>query len=262
MSSLPAALPADISLGRVRLRIANLERSLEFYIGRLGLHPLEQDHDSALLATAPDAARLVSLHQIPGTEPRPEYAIGLYHFAILFPSRALLGRKVLDLLRSRWPFTGFADHGVSEAAYLSDPDGNGIELYADRPRDAWPGAGASIVMYTRPLDLEGLLADADHANSAHLAQTRMGHMHLHVSSLQRAREFYVQLLGFEVTTDEYPGARFLAADSAPGREYVHMGVDKTGHNGAVPDVDDLDARRQRHLGRLPHGSDAAIVDHH
>jgi catechol 2,3-dioxygenase len=227
-----AVLPGNISLGRVRLRIANLERSLEFYAGRMGLHVREQDDRSAQLAAAPGAPPIISLQQLPGTLPRPEYAIGLYHFAILFPNRSLLGQKVLDLLDAKWPFTGFADHGVSEAAYLSDPDGNGVELYSDRPRADWPGRSDSITMYTRPLDLNNLFAAAADADLALTNRTRMGHIHLHVSNLERARQFYQDVVGFEVTNDEFPGALFLAA----GGYHHHLGTNTWARRTADPDA--------------------------
>jgi catechol 2,3-dioxygenase len=225
-------LPADVSLGPVRLRIVNLERSLEFYTGKLGLHVLSRSDVEAWLAASPAGGPIVALHAIPGTTPRPEYAIGLYHFAILFPDRPSLARAVLGLLEARWSFTGFADHGVSEAAYLSDPDGNGIELYADRPREAWPMQDGALAMFTRPLNLDGLLDSAEPAAPQVAADTHMGHIHLHVSSLERARAFYESGLGFDVTTDALPGALFLAA----GGYHHHVGTNEWARRASPPNA--------------------------
>jgi len=225
-------LPADTSLGAVRLRIPSLERSLDFYAGKLGLHLHSRDADTAYLCASAASDPLVVLHEMPSTTSRPEYAIGLYHFAILLPDRAALARAVIGLLEAKWRFTGFSDHGVSEAAYLSDPDGNGIELYADRERAAWPRQNGALAMYTQPLDLEDLLSTAQPAAPQIASGTRMGHIHLHVSSLERARAFYEGGLGFDVTADTYPGALFLAA----GGYHHHVGTNVWARRPSPPNA--------------------------
>src|SRR5690606_13490320 len=146
-----------------------------------------------------------------------------------------LARLVLRLAEARWPFQGFSDHGVSEAVYLPDPDGNGLELYADRPRSAWQWRDGELVMFTRPLAVEGLLAELARAPARpggppwHPLR-RIGHVHLHVAELARSGAFYHGLLGFAVTTRRYPGALFLAA----GGYHHHLGLNIWEGQGAPP----------------------------
>ena len=225
------SLPDGTRMGRVRLRVADLRRSLAFYGDLIGLHVLGRENGRAALSAAPGGEPLLVLEALPGTVPRPRYTLGLYHFAILFPSRRELARSVARLARAGWPFHGFSDHGVSEAVYLADPDGNGVELYVDRPRDRWPFRNGRLAMVTRPLDLQGLLAELGPDPEAALDSeegpaprvdpvTRIGHVHLHVSDLAQAEAFYAGALGFEVTQRDYPGALFLAA----GGYHHHLGA--------------------------------------
>jgi catechol 2,3-dioxygenase len=175
---------------------------------------------------------LVVLHEQPGARPAGRHA-GLFHFALLYPSREELARAVQRLALTRTPISGASDHGVSEAIYLSDPDGNGIELYADRPRDAWPPAspGDRVGMFTRPLDLDDLLATVagDEPPRHASAGLRMGHVHLHVGDLAAARDFYAGVLGFEEMTT-YPGALFVAA----GGYHHHVGLNTWRGEGVGP----------------------------
>ena len=213
------SLPDETHVGLVHLRVTNLAESLAFYHGALGLLSTSQTESTATLAAAHGAPNLIRLTALPGTHPRPEYAYGLYHFAILYPTRALLGNRIARVADANWPFSGMADHGVSEAAYLSDPDGNGIELYHDRPREEWPGSAGRIVMYTRPMDVNGVLAEAATADERDLADTRIGHVHLHVRDLSTALAFYRDVIGFDLIT-EFPGALFLSA----GGYHHHLAV--------------------------------------
>jgi catechol 2,3-dioxygenase len=152
---------------------------------------------------------------------------------VLYDSRAELARAVQRLATTETRISGASDHGVSEAIYLSDPDGNGIELYADRPREAWPPAadGERVGMFTRPLDMQDLLATAGGSEAPRHAGEglRMGHMHLHVGDLEAARAFYVDVLGFEPMTT-YPGALFLAA----GGYHHHLGLNTWRGEGVGP----------------------------
>ncbi|MGH7502464.1 MAG: VOC family protein [Longimicrobiales bacterium] len=223
-------LPANISIGRVRLRIADLDRAREFYVQRLGLQSFESSPEAAAFGPAGGHA-IVRVHRVHGTRKRPESTPGLYHFAILFPDRASLAHVVAHLRESHWPFHGFADHGVSEAAYLADPDGNGVELYVDRPRDEWPRSNGGIAMYSQPLDLPSLLGEAGASTQPGApAATRIGHMHLHVSDLVRAERFWAGNIGFTVTTRDYPGALFLAA----GGYHHHIGLNTWARNRTRP----------------------------
>ncbi|MFO7246584.1 MAG: VOC family protein [Bacillota bacterium] len=217
-------LPAQAGIGRIRLRVADLERSLAFYRGLLGLHVAEEKGSRLALAAAPGGRPLVILEESPGIAPRGR-TLGLYHFALLVPNRRMLARLIRRLAAARWPITGGSDHGVSEALYLDDPDGNGIELYADRPRDRWPTRNGRLAMYTRALDVAGLMAelerDPERPDEPALDPgTMVGHIHLHVSDLDRAEAFYDGMLGFDVVVRGYPGALFLSA----GGYHHHVGI--------------------------------------
>jgi catechol 2,3-dioxygenase len=253
-----AALPATLRLGAVHLTVSDLDRSVAFYQDSLGLrlHRL-QDAVAALGAGGDD---LVVLHEQLGARRAGRHA-GLYHYALLYPSREELAHAVQRLAVTHTAISGASDHGVSEAIYLPDPDGNGIELYADRPREAWPrpsAAGERVGMFTRALDVEGLLATvpADERPPAHPdAGLRMGHLHLHVGDVDAARDFYAGVIGFEEMTT-YPGAIFLAA----GGYHHHLGANTWRGEGVGPapegtvglrewtivlDADALDALRGR-----------------
>lgn len=226
-------LPSDLSVGAVHLRVRSLDDSLRFYENTLGLTSLRLADGGVALSPGPDAAPILRLSQDPLATPQPPGGAGLYHFAILLPDRRELARAFLRVRSAGWSFQGFADHAVSEAVYLSDPEGNGIELYADRPRDRWERRSAEIYMTTRPLDLRGLLAEADPAESRSAGLppgTRIGHVHLKVSDLTAAESFYAGLLGFDVTNRSYPGAMFFGA----GGYHHHIGTNTwESHGGAA-----------------------------
>lgn len=181
---------------------------------------------------APPAGRtLIELHEKADAVARPRSSSGLYHFAILVPSRAALGRSLRRLTDMRWPMSGAADHLVSEALYLNDPDGLGIEIYRDRPRDAWRKASSGeIAMATDPLDLQGIV-DAPGADSTWTgleSATVMGHVHLHVPHLDTAEAFYCDRIGFTPMVRSYPGALFVAA----GGYHHHLGLNTWAGRGA------------------------------
>jgi catechol 2,3-dioxygenase len=224
------ALPATLRLGAVHLTVTDLDRSVAFYQDALGLR--QRSREDAVAALGAGEEDLVVLHEEPRARAAGRHA-GLYHFALLFPSREELARAVQRLAVTRTALSGASDHGVSEAIYLSDPDGNGIELYADRARAAWPppAEGERIGMFTRALDVHDLLATiAGEEPVRHAgAGLRMGHMHLHVGDLDVARAFYAGRLGFEVMTT-YPGALFLAA----GGYHHHVGVNTWRGEGVGP----------------------------
>jgi catechol 2,3-dioxygenase len=215
-----AQLPASTRIGRVRLRVADLSRSLAFYEQRLGLESQVSGKIARLRAPGADEA-IIELNAVSGTTLRPRSMPGLYHFALLFPDRHSFGRMLLHLVQQRWPFQGFADHLVSEAAYLADPDGNGIELYCDRPRERWPRKNGEIEMDTRVLDVNSLLRAVDGTPwSPPPPSLSVGHVHLHVTALDRCADFYERIIGFGVVTRRYPGAVFLAA----GGYHHHLGI--------------------------------------
>src|SRR5918995_7464283 len=205
-------LPAATRLGQARLQVADLTRSVSFYQDVLGLRVIDADGPDAVLGPNGDDTRLVELREQRGARPVPRKgALGLYHFAILLPDRPSLGRFVRHLgeVGER---AGAGDHLVSEAFYLSDPDGLGIEVYADRPRETWRRVGRELMMATDPVDVAGLLeAAGTTAWSGMPAGTVMGHVHLHVGDLEQAAAYYGEGIGFDRTVWPYPGALFLAA---------------------------------------------------
>jgi len=222
-------LPDAIRLGPVRLQVADLSRSLAFYQHVLGLSPLEQDTSGAILAALGDDIPLVELRERRGARAASHRGmLGLYHFAILLPDRPSLGRFVRHL-GEIGAQAGAGDHLVSESFYLHDPDNLGIEVYADRPRHTWRRVGRELMMATDPVDVAGLLEAADDSRWTGMpAGTTMGHLHLHVGDLERARDFYSDGIGFDCTVWDYPGALFLAA----GGYHHHLGTNTWAGAGA------------------------------
>jgi catechol 2,3-dioxygenase len=215
----------------VRLAVGDLARERRFYEDVIGLTVIETVAGEARLGA--DGVALVELVDDPDGAPRPRGTTGLFHLAVLLPDRAELARALRRLADSRWPLAGASDHLVSEALYLADPEGNGIELYRDRPRDEWRRTDGRLEMATLPLDLESLAGEADAGDGTpdEVADgTRTGHVHLHVADLRDAEEFYAGTLGFEVTVRDYPGALFLAA----GGYHHHIGLNTWAGEGAPP----------------------------
>jgi catechol 2,3-dioxygenase len=191
-----------------------------FYERAIGLRTLERSADTARLGAGDRPA--VELVGRPGVSRRPQGTTGLFHLAILLPSRADLARALRRVAEAGWRLTGASDHLVSEALYLRDPEDNGIEIYRDRPREEWRYVDGELQMATLPLDLDGVLGEADTAavTNGMPAGTRLGHVHLEVSDLTAAERFYHGLLGFDVTVRSYPGALFLSA----GGYHHHIGL--------------------------------------
>ncbi|HEX8995696.1 MAG TPA: VOC family protein [Ktedonobacterales bacterium] len=217
-------------IGMVSLTVANLERSLAYYTEALGFALLRREGQTAILGAGD--APLLTLIELPGARRWPVYATGLYHFAILVPTRLDLARSLIHLLQVGLPFPGQADHAVSEALYLTDPDGNGIEIYRDRPRAEWAWKNGIVHMVTEPLDVRAILGEATEHPAEWTglpAGTRLGHMHLQVGDLQRAEEFYHGVLGFDVTS-HFPGALFVSA----GGYHHHLGLNIWQSRGAGP----------------------------
>jgi catechol 2,3-dioxygenase len=153
----------EVRIGHVHLKVADIERSLAFYCGILGFELMARMGDQAAFISAGGYHHHIGLNtwESRGGSPPPPGTTGLYHHAILYPSRSALADAYRRLIDGGWPLTGASDHGVSEALYLDDPDGIGVELYRDRPREEWPRTDdGQMIMYTRRLDLSGLLAEA------------------------------------------------------------------------------------------------------
>jgi len=217
----PAHLPNNAHIGGAHLRVINLDDALAFYQGVLDFTIAEPDDNTVSLASPSDEAPILRLTEHPGAQRKPQRSTGLYHIAILMPSRPALGQILRRMLSRRYPIGGASDHLVSEALYLSDPDGNGLEIYRDRPRSEWRMDGGQVAMATEALDVEGVLGEADERSDAGIVPgTVMGHIHLHVGDLNRAEKFYGDLLGFDVMQRSYPGALFMAA----GGYHHHLGL--------------------------------------
>lgn len=220
------------TVGPVALAVADLRRSEQFYCDVLGLRVLNRA-SGTLTLTADGAVPLVLLAERPGARPRPARTTGLYHFAILVPSRAELARSLRRLAEMRYPLTGASDHLVSEALYLDDPDGNGIEIYRDRPRAEWPRHNGQIQMAVDPLDIDGILGELEgdaRPWDGIAPGTVLGHMHLHVADLRAAEAFYCGVLGFDLMLRFGPSALFISA----GGYHHHVGLNIWAGVGAPP----------------------------
>ncbi len=222
-----------MKISSIQLRTANLTRLREFYVDVLGFEPVDQDGGILELFSDIDGEPLVTIEGLAGATSRPEFTTGLYHVAFLLPNRKELARILARLSEKRYPLQGFADHGVSEAIYLADPDDNGIELYADRPREEWPRKRGSIEMFTHPLDLENLLSEIGETpaewDGVH-PDTTVGHMHLQVSNLEQSGHFYNDILGYDIVQSNFPGALFLSS----GGYHHHIGLNNWNSKGASP----------------------------
>ncbi len=215
-------LPDATHIGYVHLRVRDLERTLSFYLDVLGLKLVSGGMSTATLSANGRGPGLLVLTEKKDAPARPPRSPGLYHTAFRVPSRRALALAIAHLRDSGWPLDGFADHDVSEAVYLSDPEGNGIEVYADRPRATWPLRDGHVEMVTVPLDLDDLmreLADFPGAWEGIDPATDVGHVHLRVGDLERTEAFYAHLLGFDVTQRTLPRALFMSA----GGYHHHIG---------------------------------------
>jgi catechol 2,3-dioxygenase len=211
--------------------VADVPRSVDFYERVLGLPLMRRDQTHAALGGSPERP-LLELRGLSQPIPAPPGRTGLFHVAWLHPSRAALAETVRRVARGRWPIHGASDHGVSEALYLSDPDGLGVEIYADRPRAGWnrPSDGHGVNMVTLPLDVEDLLAQfVGEPSEAISPETVLGHVHLKVSDVPRAAGFYRDVLGFTEQA-ELPSAAFLAA----GDYHHHVGLNSWQSRGEGP----------------------------
>ena len=246
-------LPDATHVGRVRLQVSDLERSLAYYRDVLGFTPLKQSADRAVLGAGGDERPLIELVERPGATAVPRRGrLGLYHFAILLPDRAALGR-FLSHLAHIGARAGMSDHFVSEALYLQDPDNLGIEVYADRPRSAWRHEGRQLAMATEPLDAQNVMQAGGGAPWGGMpVGTTIGHVHLHVGDIEQAAAFYHDALVLDKVVWSYPGALFLSA----GGYHHHLGTNSwaagaapAGENDArlldweivVPNTHDADA---------------------
>lgn len=236
-----ARVHPQTDVGSVTLKVADLRRSLAFYSGHLGLRALEQGEGKVTLGAG--SRPIVALEEVRGARPQPPRTTGLYHAAILFPDRRSLGIKIAQLASSGISI-GQGDHLVSEAFYLSDPDGNGLELYRDRPRSEWQWDEDTVRMATDTVDVEGMLAEIGNLEQAMTDMaapegTKLGHLHLRVGDTAMAERFYVDTLGFDVTA-RWPGALFVSA----GGYHHHLGLNTWQSRGAPPAPEDSAGLRE------------------
>ena len=204
-------LPDAAHIRAVHLQVVDLQRSHSYYEQVLGLRAHGITETSVALSAAGGDQPLVTLHTKPGLKPARRGAFGLYHFALLLPERSDLGHFASHLSSFEIRLA-MADHSVSEALYLWDPDGLGIEVYADRPRHTWRRHDGELEMTTDPLDIQSVIAAGRGKTwTGAPERTTMGHVHLHVGSLERAETFYHRALGFDKTVWSYPGALFMSA---------------------------------------------------
>jgi catechol 2,3-dioxygenase len=227
----PGSIDSATHIGVVALAVANLDRSLRFYIGDLGLSQLSRSSSEVILGAG--GVPLLVLQEQPGALPwMIDQMTGLYHFAILVPSRADLGLWLRHFLARDYPPPGQGDHIVSEALYLRDPDGHGIEVYRDRPREGWQWENGHVRMGGGPVDIRGVMADAAATGRGWdgLAPgTTIGHVHLQVGDIAQAEEFYHGILGFDVVS-RGPTALFVSA----GGYHHHLGLNVWHSRNAGP----------------------------
>ncbi len=228
-------LMSSASVGGVSLIVSDLRRSLAFYAGIIGLEVLANTGTSAQLGVADDHRLILELEQRPGVRPLTGKRLGLYHTAVLLPSRAALA-SFAEHLYDRGIRAGSSNHLVSEAFYLVDPDGLEIEVYADNDRSRWPWKGSELHAAVLPLNLRDLLTTPHSVWSGVPSGTTMGHIHLYVEDLKQADRLYRTGLGMNVRTRSIPGALFLAA----GDYHHHVGLNTWA--GRAPSAGDFDPR--------------------
>ena len=214
-------LPEETHIGRVRLQVSDLGRSIGYYEKVLGLRVIDREDGRASLAPHGEDRVIVELVELPGARTVPHRGLrGLYHFAVLLPDRAALGRFLAHLAEIG-ERAGMSDHLVSEAIYLTDPDGLGIEVYVDRPRETWRAVEGQLAMTTKPLDAADVVHSANGERWTGAPKgTVIGHVHFYVSDIDEAARFYHEGLGFDKIVWNYPGALFMSA----GGYHHHVGT--------------------------------------
>ncbi len=251
-------LSGNIQINALHLTIQNMERSLAFYTNVIGLQQLAYDSDRTLLGV--DNTPLLILHENSQAR-RVSGRTGLYHFALLLPDRNSLAYALQRIMETQTSLQGFADHGVSEAIYLPDPDGNGIEIYRDLPFADWPRkADGELEMVTDPLDVNSLLGDLESSTPVNAIlphATKIGHMHLHVRNVDEAVFFYRDALGFNLIQRYGSSAAFLAA----GDYHHHIGINTWAGLGAPPKPEDAVGLEEFTI-QLPDEKDLQMLKKH
>lgn len=235
----PSAVPTAASrtplhIGAIGLIARDMDKLAGFYRGLLGLTELERSPRHVRLGTT-GGVPLIEIEHRPDAKPDDPRTAGLYHTAFLMPTRLDHARWILHIAQHRVPITGASDHGVSEAFYLDDPEGNGIEVYNDRPPERWQWQDKLVVMQTNPLDVEAILRDTHPDASYREAPEglRIGHVHLRVGSVERAEQFYRDAVGLDLTRRRR-GATFMSS----GGYHHHVGANVWHSDGAGPRPND------------------------
>jgi catechol 2,3-dioxygenase len=245
-------LPAGLRMGAAHLTVTDLDRAIPFYVAALGLRLRDRAGGVATLDSGDEP--VVVLHESPAAQPAGRHA-GLYHVALLYPTREELAHAAMRLAITRTPIQGASDHGTHEAIYLPDPDGNGVELAADRPRDVWPSWDDAYSTAPQPLDLDALLAAAGdgHPNSAAAPGLRVGHVHLHVGDVAAGLAFYRDVVGFDEIV-RLPTAAFVSA----GGYHHHLAFNTWRGEGVPAEPDGAVGLRHWSIV-LPDGAAVAAV---
>lgn len=220
----------ETTLGAVHLTVRDFERSLGFYQHQLGFQLHQKTGNTARLGAGGSDLLVLYENKTARLHPR---TTGLYHFAVLVPSRLELAYSLTRITETKTQIQGFADHLVSEAIYLADPDGNGIEIYRDRPRQTWQMVDGQIKMAADPLDIESILEELNGHDQTWPGldpETKIGHIHLHVANINKAENFYNNILGFDMILRYGPSASFLSA----GGYHHHIGINTWNGAGAPP----------------------------
>lgn len=250
---------AGTKIGHVALKVANLEKMTRFYQEVIGLTLLEENQTESLLGTGDIV--LLRLRKIENPLPLTRRT-GLYHIAFLLPTRRDLGNALFHYLTVEAPLSGASDHGYSKALYLKDPEGNGIEVYHDKPRSQWDiREDGEIIGVTEPMDTEGVLGAADRHWTGFVPETTVGHVHLKVADLEASDRFYTEVMGLTLTSNFGEQAKFFAAGdyhhhlgannwlgaNVPGMEEKDLGLDY--YTYQVPSAEELD-RLVAHFEKL------------
>ncbi|WP_226665404.1 VOC family protein [Metabacillus litoralis] len=244
------------NINHIHLKVSQLSRSIRFYTEKLGFNVLHQTEQIAHLSTNGKDI-LITLEEIKNTSPLSQQKTGLYHIALLFPTRSELANCLYYLLKTKYPLQGASNHLVSEAIYLADPDGHGIELYVDRPVDTWTKKNNSIEMATYPLDVQDLLAQKNDDPFIKLSPgTIIGHIHLQVANIADSERFY-QLLGFQVVNRYGQQAIFMST----GGYHHHIGLNTWHSEGASTSKHDEIGLKSFTIKYPNEETRKAIVDH-
>ena len=223
-------------IARVALRVSDLDRSIDWYGRVAGLALRERENEHAALGAPDGGPVLLELRKAPNPGAAPRAAAGLFHTAFRYPTRAQLGAALQRIITGRESFTGASDHAVSEALYLDDPDGIGVELYRDRPRDEWPPPrpGDKVFMVTEPLDAEGVLAEATADLPDAATGMDVGHVHFKVADVEQAVDFWTREVGMELMARYGADAAFIADEGY----HHHVGANSWYSRGAALEPQD------------------------